>query len=89
MIIGTQSIIIYYSNIFKDVAILLVSQCKDLNLTNQIEERAKCSCSLVEVSHCYPEAAVRLCCARTYSLIFLDLNGDSMNNILKLASNIR
>ena len=68
---------------------LLISFCKDVQLMNLIEERANVLGAEIEVSHCFPESSFRICSLRTFSLIFLDLNGDVIENFFRVSLAIR
>eukprot|EP00794_Sanderia_malayensis_P015947 gene15947-17550_t len=72
------------------VDILVISQCKDGNIFHQLKARTRFVCdNTINFFHSYPDCALNLCCSKSYDLIFLDLNGNNLEYMIKLSSAIR
>ncbi|XP_065068366.1 uncharacterized protein LOC135693736 [Rhopilema esculentum] len=72
-----------------DMAILLISSCKNACLMRLIEDQAMFYCDNPEVNHCFPDTACRIASVKTFVLIIIDLNVDYVDSLLKISLAIR
>eukprot|EP00795_Rhopilema_esculentum_P010993 gene10993-19832_t len=68
-----------------DMAILLISSCKNACLMRLIEDQAMFYCDNPEVNHCFPDTACRIASVKTFVLIIIDLNVDYVDSLLKIS----